>query len=327
MKALILADCESGVVARSTLSLIRAASFASTIDVFSYAAKSVDATCLNGAQINNLYTANDACFETISSEAMCEFLYDFAKDYDVVIASSSSFSKDLLPRLSAKLERRQLSEVVDVISKSEFVRPIYAGNAMAHMVVNEGDKFLMTVRSVSFAPCDLSQTSSVNVVNMDQQVSSKKAAMLEWNERKKITSIEKKSVGFVDLQAADIVISGGRALGSEQNFEMLRSLAKTMGAAVGASRAAVDAGYISNDCQVGQTGKVVAPSLYVAVGISGAIQHVSGMKDSKVIVAINKDPEAPIFKICDYGLVGDLFDEVPKFHKLIEAHLRQREAS
>ena len=211
-----------------------------------------------------------------------------------------------MPRLSAILDKQMISDVINIHDENTFDRPIYAGNAIATIKSEESMK-LITIRSTAFEPFAVDNGTSKFIQLEDP----KKLILINLFQRKSLRSERP------ELSSASIVISGGRGIGSAENFQIIESLADKLGAAVGASRAAVDAGFISNDYQVGQTGKVVAPELYIAIGISGAIQHLAGMKDSKVIVAINKDEEAPIFQIADYGLVGDLFTTLPEIIKLI----------
>jgi electron transfer flavoprotein alpha subunit len=223
-----------------------------------------------------------------------------AANYSHVVASASAFGKNLMPRVAALLDVAQVSDIVAVESPDTFVRPIYAGNAFA--TVQSADKIkVITVRSTGFDAAGQGASASIE-----------DAAAGPDKQQSKVVSQELTKSARPELAAARRIVSGGRGLGSAENFRIIEGLADKLNAAIGASRAAVDSGFVPNDYQVGQTGKIVAPELYIAVGISGAIQHLAGMKDSKVIVAINKDPEAPIFQVADYGLVGDLFQLVPE---------------
>ena len=240
------------------------------------------------------------------AEPTAALVVSLADNYDTVIAPATTMGKNVLPRVAALLDVAQVSEIVEVVSADTFKRPIYAGNAI-QTVQSTDPKKVITVRTASFPAAAAGGSASVESVNAaaDPGLSSFVENRLSESDRPELTS-------------AKIIISGGRALGSAEKFEeVILPIADKLGAAVGASRAAVDAGYAPNDWQVGQTGKVVAPELYIAVGISGAIQHLAGMKDSKVIVAINKDEEAPIFQVADFGLVGDLFTVLPELEKAL----------
>ena len=238
------------------------------------------------------------------AENLAPLVASIAGNYSHILAPATTFGKNVMPRIAALCDVPQISDIIEVIDGDTFKRPIYAGNALATVKSNDGLK-IITVRSTAFEAVAASGGSAkVEAVSAtgDQGLSAYDKSELSSSERPELTS-------------ASIVVSGGRGMQDGTNFVMLESVADKLGAAVGASRAAVDAGFVPNDYQVGQTGKVVAPDLYMAVGISGAIQHLAGMKDSKVIVAINKDEEAPIFQVADYGLVADLFDAVPAFDK------------
>ncbi|RXT16876.1 electron transfer flavoprotein subunit alpha, partial [Rhizobium leguminosarum] len=240
------------------------------------------------------------------AEPLADLIVSLSASYDTIISAATSVGKNVLPRVAALLDVAQVSEIIEVISADTFKRPIYAGNAIQTVQASDAKK-VITVRTASFASAPDGGSAPIEAIPAvsDPGLSTFVADALSASDRPELTS-------------AKIIISGGRALGSAEKFrEVILPLADKLGAAVGASRAAVDAGYAPNDWQVGQTGKVVAPQLYIACGISGAIQHLAGMKDSKVIVAINKDEEAPIFQVADYGLVADLFDALPELQKAL----------
>ena len=258
------------------------------------------------AGVAKVLVADNAAYEYQLAENMGELVAELGKGYSHILAAATTTGKDFLPRAAALLDVNMISEVIGVEGEDTFVRPIYAGNAIATVKSSDSIK-VMTVRGTAFdaaaAEGGSAATESVDVAK-DAGVSAFASEELAKSDRPELT-------------AASVVISGGRGMGNGDNFEMLYKVADKIGAAVGASRAAVDAGFVPNDMQVGQTGKIVAPDLYVAVGISGAIQHLAGMKDSKVIVAINKDEEAPIFQVADYGLVADLFDAIPELESAL----------
>lgn len=226
---------------------------------------------------------------------------ELAEAYTHVLAPSTTFGKDLMPRVAAMLDVAQVSDLMAVEGPYRFKRPIYAGNAVLELEAPESDKVVATVRTASFRAADVGGTAPIEA----------REVATELPNHTRYVGLESAGSDRPDLQTANRVVSGGRALGSADNFDIIYDLADGLGAAVGASRAAVDAGYVANDMQVGQTGKIIAPDLYIAIGISGAIQHLTGIKDAGTIVAINKDPEAPIFEVADIGLVGDLFQIVP----------------
>jgi len=264
------------------------------------AAKS--AAALQG--VTKVLQAEDAAYANWLAEDVAPLVVKLAPGYSHIVMAADSVGKNIAPRAAALLDVGQVSEAIKIVSPDTFVRPIYAGNAMA--TVQTADKIkVVTIRPTNFKAVAGGGSAAIEQIGGEgaKGLSSYVGAELSKSERPELTS-------------AKIVVSGGRGLASGENFKLLETLADKLGAGLGASRAAVDAGYVPNDYQVGQTGKVVAPDLYIAVGISGAIQHLAGMKDSKTIVAINKDEEAPIFQVADYGLVGDLFKEVPA---LVEA--------
>ena len=257
--------------------------------------------------LNQVLLSNDAIYETPLAENTTVLIQSIANNYTHILFSSTANGKNTAPRLAALLNVMIIPDIIEIIDHETFKRPIYAGNAIATCKSRDTCK-IITVRTTAFEKATLTNNQA-KITSVDPtkntDLSKYISSELSKNERPELT-------------AADIVVSGGRGLGSGENFQVLEKLADKLGAAMGASRAAVDAGYVPNDWQVGQTGKVVAPNLYIAAGISGAIQHLAGMKDSKVIVAINKDEEAPIFTVSDYGLSDDLFNAVPEMEKLIK---------
>ena len=252
--------------------------------------------------IKKVLSVEGAHYENFTAENFAPVIVKLAENYSHIVCSANTFGKNLMPRIAAHLDTSQVSDIIKVISPDTFLRPIYAGNAFATIKSNDAKK-CVTIRPTSFDPCE-STGGSAPIEKVDPSE--------EFSNTKFIKREEIKS-DRPELGTARIVVSGGRGMQSGDNFKLITEIADKLGAAIGASRAAVDAGYISNDHQVGQTGKVVVPDLYIAVGISGAIQHLAGMKESKVIVAINKDGEAPIFSVADYGLEADLFEALPQF--------------
>ncbi|MEZ9081742.1 electron transfer flavoprotein subunit alpha/FixB family protein [Vibrio harveyi] len=253
--------------------------------------------------ISQIVAIDGAEYQHALAENLSNLIAEVGRDYSHILAPASTFGKNLMPRVAALLDVGQLSDVIAIESLDTVVRPIYAGNALARVRSDDTTK-VMTIRSSAFDAIAVSDSPVVeNVVTLETVIKA---------EHSEFVSQQKAESERPELPAANVVVSGGRGLGSKENFALVEQLADKLGGAIGASRAAVDAGFVSNDLQVGQTGKIVAPQLYIAVGISGAIQHLAGMKDSKVIVAINSDPEAPIFQVADYGLVGDLFEIMPE---------------
>ena len=257
------------------------------------------------AGITKVIVADDVCYEYQLAESVAPLVTDIGKNYSHILAAATTTGKNLLPRVAALLDVAQISDIVEVLSNDTFVRPIYAGNAMATVQSSDLIK-VITVRTTAFSEAEATGNGIIEPTSFTVQQDSSifVSEQLSKSERPELTS-------------ASIIVSGGRGMQNGENFILLEKVADKLGAAIGASRAAVDAGFVPNDYQVGQTGKIVAPDLYIAVGISGAIQHLAGMKDSKVIVAINKDEEAPIFQVADYGLVADLFDALPELEQAL----------
>lgn len=234
-------------------------------------------------------------------------MVELASGYTHIFGSSSTFGKDLMPRIAALLDVNQLSDIMEVVGTHTFKRPIYAGNAILTVEAPADKPVVATVRIASYKAVDGGNSAAIEAVAVDAEIPG----------HTRFVELKAGDTERPDLQSAPRVVSGGRALGSSENFDLIYKLADKMGAGVGASRAAVDAGYVPNEMQVGQTGKIIAPDLYIAIGISGAIQHLTGIKDAGTIVAINKDGEAPIFEIADIGLVGDLFKIIPELQELV----------
>lgn len=304
MATLLIADHHNGVLSDETAKALTAAlDLGHPVDVL-VAGSTIDAVAKDVAAlvgVNKVLAADDAGLAHLLAEPLADLIVSLAGAYTAIVAPATAMAKNVLPRVAALLDVMQLSDVIKVIDAVTFERPIYAGNAIQTVRSKDG-KQVLTVRTTAFKAAESGGTATIEAVGAasDNRLSAFVGEALSRSERPELTS-------------ARIIVSGGRALGSEEKFrDVLLPLADKLGAAVGASRAAVDAGYAPNDWQVGQTGKVVAPELYIAAGISGAIQHLAGMKESKVIVAINKDEEAPIFQVADFGIVGDLFDIVPQ---------------
>ncbi|HFL2186401.1 TPA: electron transfer flavoprotein subunit alpha/FixB family protein [Pseudomonas putida] len=304
MSILVVAEHDNHTLAAPTLNTLAAARQIGGEVVVLVAGLDVSGVAFAAAQIagvGKVLMADDAAYTRQLPENVAPLVANLGRDFSHVLAPATSSGKNILPRVAALLDVDQISEIISVESADTFKRPIYAGNAIATVQSDAAVK-VITVRSTGFEalPAEGGNAPIVALAGArDTGISAFVGEELATSDRPELT-------------AADIVVSGGRGMGNGDNFSHLYRLADKLGAAVGASRAAVDAGFVPNDMQVGQTGKIVAPQLYIAVGISGAIQHLAGMKDSKVIVAINKDEEAPIFQVADYGLVGDLFDIVPE---------------
>ena len=305
MSVLVLAEHDHQALKTSTLhALSAAAKLGGDVHVLVAGtnARAAAQAAAQAAGVTKVLLAEAPQFERPTAEAIAAVMLQLAAGgtYTHLVAPATGFGKNVMPRVAAKLDVAQVSDVIGVESPDTFVRPIYAGNAFATVQATDAVKVL-TIRTTAFDAVAASGGSApIETVNAPGD-----------DGASKVVSQELTVSARPELGNARVIVSGGRGLGSGENFKLLEQLADKLNAAIGASRAAVDAGYVPNDYQVGQTGKIVAPDLYVAVGISGAIQHLAGMKDSKVIVAINKDPEAPIFQIADYGLVGDLFELIP----------------
>jgi len=307
MSVLVLAEHEAGKINQGTLAAITAAKKVNsgpvTVLVAGANSKAASEAASKIAGVDAVFEASDKKFEHAVAEPVAALLVSLQKQHKFshIIAVASNEGKNILPRAAAMLDIQPISDVVQVVSADTFVRPVYAGNALATVQSTDSVK-MITVRGTAFEKAAATGGSG-KASGVTADVS---GAAAEWKEDRVAKSDRP------ELASAKRVVAGGRGMKSGENFKMLYDLADKMGAAVGASRAAVDAGYVPNDLQIGQTGKVVAPELYIAVGISGAVQHLAGMKDSKVIVSINKDSEAPIFQVSDFGLEADLFKAVPE---------------
>jgi len=309
-KILVIAEHTAGKLNPATAKCVScAAKIGGAVDVAIFAS-SADEVANQAAELAGvsrvLKIENPANTEPLAA-VIAPQVVALASDYTHVLAPSTTFGKDVLPRVAALLGVGQLSDIMGVESEYVFRRPIYAGNAVVSIEAPADRKLVATVRTASFQPAATGGSAAIESPSVNAEL----PTHTRFIERSAAKS------GRPDLQTANRVVSGGRALGSAENFNLLYGLADKLGAAVGASRAAVDAGYAANDLQVGQTGKIISPELYIAIGISGAIQHLTGIKDARTIVAINKDAEAPIFEVADYGLVGDLFTVVPELEKAI----------
>jgi electron transfer flavoprotein alpha subunit len=313
MAILVIAEHDNQSIKAATLNtLTAAAQLGAEVDVLVAGHQCVGAAQQVAALagVRQVMVVDAAHYADQLPENLAALVHGLAGGYSHILANATTFGKNFLPRVAALLDVAQISDVVGIQSAEVFVRPIYAGNALATVRSTDPVKVL-TVRGTAFAPAEATATVAPVVT-----VAAAQDLGLSQRESCDLAA----ATGRPELPAAKVVVSGGRGLGSgEQYHALLEPLADSLGAALGASRAAVDAGFVANDYQVGQTGKIVAPQLYIAVGISGAIQHLAGMKDSKVIVAINKDPDAPIFQVADYGLVADLFQAVPELTQALKS--------
>lgn len=308
MASLVIAEHDNSVLKPSILGTVTAAQkIGGEIHVLvaGQSCKMVAEAAAKIAGIKKVLVADDAAYAHFLAENMAPLVVELGRHYSHILAPAGTFGKDFMPRAAALLDVAQISDIVKVESADTFVRPIYAGNVLANVRSSDTIK-IITVRASSFDKAGQEGSAAIETIQGKGD-----SGLSEF------VSLQETKSDRPELTSARIVISGGRGMGSAENFKLIEKIADRLGAAIGASRAAVDAGYVPNDYQVGQTGKIVAPDLYIAVGISGAIQHLAGMKESKVIVAINKDENAPIFEIADYGLVGDLFQILPELEKAL----------
>lgn len=313
MTVLVLASYEKGDQIRSiTRSAITAASKLGEVHVL-LAGKNLEAITKKAvalAGVSKVLVADHEVYAHMLAEPTADLIASLADSYDTVIVPANAEGKDILPRVAGLLDMQPVSDVIEIIDASTFVRPVYAGSILA-TVKSHDSKKLLSVRGTAFAPV-AENGGSAEIETLGNFPGSEKSLS-------KFCELQISQSDRPELESARVVISGGRGMQSGENFVLIEKVADQLNAAIGASRAAVDAGFINNDCQVGQTGKIVAPELYIAVAISGAIQHLAGMKDSKIVVAINKDPDAPIFKASDYGIVGDLFEILPQLEEKLKA--------
>ena len=319
MRTLILVEHNNHTMQPSTRNVLTAASLMHAesntkpvLLVVGHQCQSVADEAATLAGVESVWLVDNLCYEHQLPENISQLVAALAPSFSAIFAASTTYGKNVLPRIAALLDVAQISDVTAIIDPNTFQHPIYAGNAIETVRALD-DKKVLSIRTTAFNP-QIETQAPCSIERIEQ--------LFPWT---RTSFIEHQLTTLVrpDLNSAKIIVSGGRGLQNAEKFKLIEALADVLGAAVGASRAAVDAGFVSNDCQVGQTGKIVAPDLYIAVGISGAVQHLAGMKDSKVVVAINKDPDAPIFQMATYGLVGDLFELVPE---LIE-QLRKMPAS
>ena len=304
MSILVIAEHDNNELKGSTLNTVSAATQIGGDVTLLVVGSESSTAAQQGSKIDGVKSVvhvDDPIYKNFLAEDISNLVVSVADGFNYILAPATTFGKNFLPRVAAKLDVQQISDIISVENEDTFKRPIYAGSCIATVKSSDSVK-VITVRTTAFDAAQISDSS----VSVDQ------GSAVDSLNKSNFVSDEIAESDRPELTAAEVIVSGGRALGSSDNFKIIEDLADKLGAAVGASRAAVDAGYVPNDYQVGQTGKIVAPNLYIAIGISGAIQHLAGMKDSKVIVAINKDEDAPIFQVADYGLVGDLFEAVPE---------------
>lgn len=311
MKVLLIAEHNGAKLNASTAKALACAKQLGDTDIAIFA-KDASAVAEQAAKLDGaakILKIERAENEHTLAAVLAPQIAKLAENYDVVLMPSTTFGKDVLPRAAALMGMPQVSDIMEITGEREFRRPIYAGNVLATVKVPENCKIIGTVRTASFQAVAANGSASIESVSVDAEIPA----------HTRFVKLEAAKSDRPDLQSANIVVSGGRGVGSKENFDIIFRFADKLGAAVGASRAAVDAGFVPNDMQVGQTGKIIAPDLYMAFGISGAIQHITGIKDAGTIVAVNKDPDAPIFEIADLGLVGDLFTILPELEEAIAA--------
>lgn len=319
MPALVIAQHDNRRLDPATLATVTAArALDSAVDVLvaGHGARAVAEEAASVEGVRRVLSSEAEHFANPVAEDLTELVLQVADGFDAILAPSTTFGRNLLPRVAARLNVAQISDVVEVLAPDTFKRYIYAGNVLC-TVRTKDSRRVLTVRTTAFEKA----ATGVGRAAIEEVPAPPRTGLARFV-RREVHRSERP-----DLTTARIVVSGGRGVGSKENFQLVERLADVLGAAIGASRAAVDAGFAPNDWQVGQTGKIVAPELYIAIGISGAIQHLAGMKDSKIIVAINKDPEAPIFEVADCGLVADLFKAVPELIEEIERVKRERSAA
>lgn len=304
MSVLIIVEHDNQKMSPATRNLVRASMDIANnpvLLVFGYNCESVVKEASTIGNVQAVWHADNICYKNFLAEPVSKLIANVSESFSHVLIASTTFGKNILPRVAALLDIAQVTDVVNIVDEHTFVHPIYAGNALEKVKVLD-DKKALAIRTTAYEPV-LENQNPCSIEKIDFVVKYDKSEFI----KQRIEKLDRP-----DLNSASIVVSGGRGLQSAEQFKLVEELATVLGAAVGASRAAVDAGFVPNDYQVGQTGKIVAPNLYIALGISGAVQHLAGMKDSKVIVAINIDEDAPIFQVATYGMVGDVFDLVPK---------------